>query len=146
MRILSLAFVLLISCMPQSREDQQQIEQIVTGLIDAYNRSDLEQLLSYFHPEADLQPPASPPYHGMESIRGRYTKFFETYVVSISIQPGRIDLSGQLAVHTGNVTGTLINKADSTVIRVNNQYAAILKKDRNQWMIQQLLWNSRQPD
>jgi uncharacterized protein (TIGR02246 family) len=146
MRSFLLAVILLASCMPQSREDQQQIEQIVTGLIDAYNRSDLEQLLSYFDPEADLQPPSSQPYHGMESIRGRYTKFFDTYVVSISIQPGRIDLSGNLAVHTGNVSGTLIHKADSSVIPVNNQYAAILKKEDNQWRIQQLLWNSRQSD
>lgn len=85
-------------------------EDLVRALFDAFNRRDLDGVLSMLHDEVVFEPVSGAvmndgePYRGHEGM-GRYFEHVQTHWRELQVQPVQIRVAGHAVVALGHVSG-----------------------------------------
>lgn len=132
---------LLISCTQGEKNEAELVRAVANGIIDADNRADLEDVLSYYHPDAMLLPPGKQEITGIAGIRKNYENIFASSALFLSLQAEEVTVRGDVAICRGRTQGKVMVRADSSQRNVNDKFVMILTKTGQGWKIKRLIWN-----
>ena len=116
-----LLFLFLLGCSPSQKNRTGEIRNVVTGIIEADNQGDLDQVLKHYHDDAVLAPPGKPEISGLANIRKNYEDIFDASRMELRIEIQEIELAGETAICRGRTLGKVISKSDSSAIDVDDK-------------------------
>ncbi|MDN5204151.1 nuclear transport factor 2 family protein [Fulvivirgaceae bacterium BMA10] len=129
------------SCTEPKNRREDEVRAVLFGIIEADNKADLDQVLSYYHEDASLLPPEKSKIEGINNIRKNYERIFDTSVLRLSVQDDEIIIEGNHAICTGMTKGTVMLKTDSSIKEINDKFMMILERHEGTWKIKRLIWN-----
>jgi len=142
MRIVLLSFLLVLAACDLKSREETDIKTMITELIAADNRSDLESVLHHYTMDATLMPPGKPSISGMNNLRSNYQHIFSTTRLQLETKIEGIEVNRFSALAWGFNSGKAISLKDSTIREINDKYAMHLVKEKGEWKIERLIWNS----
>jgi ketosteroid isomerase-like protein len=128
-------------------DDNYGINAAKTEFRDAYNRGDVDQLLSVFEEDGftDLSE-GGPSLYGKEATEGlrtRSTELFAEYSVRLTVIINAIDVFGDTAYDFGWHEFTLRPKSGGETIRKRHRYCEVWKKNSSgDWRISLFINNA----
>ena len=128
-------------------DDTYLINKAKSEFRDAYNRGDVDQLLSLFDEEGltDMSE-GNPSFFGedaREALRERAIKLFAQYHVRLTVIVIEIEFDGNLAYDYGWHEFTLRPKGEGEIIRRRHRYLEVWKKDSSgEWRIRSFINNA----
>src|ERR1700752_4891187 len=122
--------------------DEDAIRNMINDLIAADNRSDLESVLTHYADYATLMPPGKVSISGGEKLRENYKNIFATTRLELASNIEGVEVNRFSALAWGHNTGKAISLKDSSTRIINDKYLAHLIKEKGEWKIQRLIWNS----
>jgi len=128
-------------------DDTYLINKAKSEFRDAYNRGDVDQLLSLFDEEGftDMSE-GNPSFFGedaREALRERAIKLFAQYHVLLTVIVIEIEVDGNLAYDYGWHEFTLRPKGEGEIIRRRHRYLEVWKKDSSgEWRIRSFIDNA----
>jgi uncharacterized protein (TIGR02246 family) len=130
----------------QRTTEAQRVRAVVTGIIDADNRKNLNQVMSFYEENAILLPPGEAEVKGKREIRPRYEQLFNNFELDIRTIINEIRITGEWAYVRGRNAGKLIALADRKQKQLSDAYLMILHKNKKGgWRIARLIWNTAPP-
>jgi len=139
--VLFIATILLLSC-HRIANDEDAIRSMINDLIAADNRSDLEAVLTHYSSDATLMPPGKAAISGMEKLRENYKNIFATTRLALATKIEGVEINRFSAMAWGYNTGKAVSLKDSSTRTINDKYLAHLVKEKGEWKIRRLIWNS----
>ena len=115
---------------------------MIDNLIAADNRSDLQSVLRHYTNDATLMPPGKVSISGMEQLRENYKNIFAITHLQLASKVEGVEINRFSALAWGHNTGKAISLKDSSVRGINDKYVAHLVKEKGEWKIERLIWNS----
>ena len=109
------------------------------GIVAADNASDIERVLGFYAPEAELLPPGEPEVKG-EAIRLRYERMFATYRPKIEIRIDHATVQGDIGIVQGHNGGKLEAKDGSAGKALDDDFVMMLRCDSGRFRITRLMW------
>jgi ketosteroid isomerase-like protein len=127
-------------------DDTYLINKAKSKFRDAYNRGDVEQLLSVFDEEGFTDMSGGVPSFfnkdATEALRERATKLFAEYHVRLAVIVIEITVDGNLAYDYGWHEFTLRPKGEGEVTRQRHRYVEVWKKNSSgEWRISAFINN-----
>ena len=141
MKVYVLIAMIFWSCAESTEGAKDDVRAVVSGILDADNHADIEQVLSYYRDEAVLMPPGRDEIRGIANIRRNYENIFATSVLNLAPEEEEITITDGFAVYKGRTKGQVVIKSDSNTRAINDKFVMILKKDNGSWKISTLIWN-----
>jgi len=138
---LFIATILLLSCR-RIANDEDAIRSMINDLIAADNRSDLESVLTHYASDATLMPPGKVSISGIEKLRENYKNIFAGTRLELATKIEGVEINRFSALAWGYNTGKAISLKDSSIRVINDKYVAHLVKEKGEWKIERLIWNS----
>jgi ketosteroid isomerase-like protein len=128
-------------------DDTYLINEAKSKLRDAYNRGDVEQLLSVFDQEGftDMSEGVPSLFNegASEGLRERATQLFAEYDVRLTVIVIKIAVDGNLAYDYGWHEFTLKPKGEGEVIRQRHRYFDVWNKNSSgEWRISAFISNA----
>jgi len=128
-------------------DDTYLINAAKTKFRDAYNRGDVDQLLSVFDEEGFTDMSEGGPSFfsadAREALRERATQLFAQYHVRLAVIVIEIAVVGKLAYDYGWHEFTLKPKGGGEIIRKRHRYLEVWKKDfSGEWRISSFINNA----
>ena len=143
MRAILFAFLpsVLISCNDGDRNEVEHVKNTIVKLIDADNRSDIKTVLDCYADSITFYPVGRESISGIEAIRSSYQELFNKSKLNISTTILDIKVFESDAYVKGVNTGSKINRSDSSVAPLHDNYIVLLTKNASgEWKISKLLW------
>lgn len=132
-------------CRP-SASGAQAIRAVATGIVDADNRRDLEQVLAYYAADAVLMPPGEGPVVGRGRIRPRYEALFASFTPEIALEIEEACAEAGLGFVRGRNGGRLVWRATGEVRRLDDAFIMLLRLEPDGvWRISHLMWHRQGP-
>lgn len=149
------SLLLMLACSPKAgtttntspEADKAAVEKAHDVLEGSYRKSDCEAMASQAATDASMEPPNSPTAKGADGIRAWCQPMFtQMKTKSLDIANKNIDISGDVAVDTGDYDWTLTPAAGGADQRVQGRYVTIWHRQTDgSWKMSRLIWNSSQP-
>ncbi len=139
--VLFIVGIFLLSC-NHIANDEDAIRSMINDLIAADNRSDLQSVLTHYTNDATLMPPGKASISGMEKLRENYKNIFATTRLELATKIEGVEVNRFSALAWGHNSGKAISLKDSSTRIINDKYLAHLIKEKGEWKIERLIWNS----
>lgn len=133
--------VAAFACSQQARHDDQAVKNTLEGIIDADNRGDINQVLSFYTENAVLVPPGRPEIAGTSNIRTNYENIFATSSLNLRIRTDSVVILDKNARAYGITYGQVTSIADGNVRDVNDSFVIELERSGDAWKITRLTWS-----
>lgn len=123
-----------------ARPEPTELHALRDGLLGAINRSDLDQQLTYFHPNVVITYQNAEVAHGREGVKAFLLKMTtgpERLVESVHIE-AKADGPAILHGETGIVFGSAVETykmAHGSNLMLNGRWTATVVKDQGQWLV-----------
>jgi ketosteroid isomerase-like protein len=117
----------------------QEIAKVREGLVDAFNRKDVDKLLSYLHPDVVVTWQNSEVSKGREAVKAYYSRMMigeDRVVDSINAAPvidGR-NVVGDTSISFGHMNDTF-RLRDGMEFRLDSRFSAWLTRENGQWLV-----------
>lgn len=113
----------------------------------AYRTSDCNAMVSAAASDAVFEPPNTPSAKGVDAIRAWCQPLFtQMKTKALTVSNKAVDLSGDLAVDTGDYDWTLTPAAGGADVRSVGRYVTIWHRQPDgSWKTTRLIWNSSEP-
>lgn len=116
------------------KQDGEQIRQMISEFVTAYNAKDVEKIVTFFAPNASLMPPNRATLNGTEAIQGYFQERVTTEGgTDLAIQPQVVEGHGTLAYTVGAFTLKLQPPDGSEPHSDRGKVVWIVKKIGGQW-------------
>ena len=121
--------------------DQDRIKTVIGQLTEAFNAKDAAKAAALYTPEAVVMPPNKTLSRGRNFVEQYYTSRFAEGATDLTLQPGEIKGSGNLAVAIGDYRLTLA-PAQGPHRRDRGKFVWIFREQNNAWMIDTIIFSS----
>ncbi len=116
---------------------------VLTRVIAADNRGDLDGVLACYADDAVLIPPRGSRVAGREAIRTRYEDGFARYRFELRCETSELRVDGAHAWARGETRGVLLSRAGEGDVRVQDAFLAVLQQEPDgRWCIARLAWSA----
>ena len=121
--------------------DQDKIKAVIQQLTEAFNAKDAAKAAALYTPEAVVMPPNKTLSRGRNFVEQYYASRFAEGATGLTLQPGEIKGSGNLAVAIGDYRLTLA-PAQGPHRRDRGKFVWIFREQNNAWMIDTIIFSS----
>lgn len=113
----------------------------------AYRTSDCNAMVSVATNDAVFEPPNTPSAKGIDGIRAWCQPMFsQMKTKTLTVSNKNVDVSGDVAVDTGDYDWTLTPAKGGADQRVKGRYVTIWNRQTDgSWRMSRLIWNSSEP-
>jgi uncharacterized protein (TIGR02246 family) len=127
--------------------DKAAIAKAHDVLEGAYRTSDCNAMVSAAANDAVFEPPNTPSAKGVDAIRAWCQPLFtQMKTKSLTVSNKEVDVSGDLAVDTGDYDWVLTPAAGGGDVRSVGRYVTIFRRQADgSWKTTRLIWNSSEP-
>ncbi len=133
-----------MGCKNGNDNEEQKVRNTIFKLIEADNRSDLKTVLDCYADSITLYPVGRESISGIDAVRSNYLELFSKSKLNISTTIIGVKVFDKDAYVKGVNTGSKLNRNDSSVAPLHDNYIALLTKDQSgEWKISKLLWGFR---
>jgi uncharacterized protein (TIGR02246 family) len=123
--------------------ERQTLESTVRAYFDAFNGSNLEELLAVFTPDAVVMADEMPTVIGRDQIRDIYAGAFAGVCFKFKCGIDHVTADGDIGVVRTHATGTMtILAANNTVEAPEHRELFILRRVNGQWLISDYMFNT----
>jgi ketosteroid isomerase-like protein len=112
---------------------------VLRDLIAADNARSIDRTLAAYDPEAVWWPPGEPPMAGLQEIRSRYEKLFESEP-KLTIEISGVCRSDDLAIVQGRTSGRIVAVRGGGDRVADGPFFAVLHREAGRWRITDLVW------
>jgi ketosteroid isomerase-like protein len=148
------SLLVMLACSPKAgtttntspEADKAAVEKAHDVLEGAYRKSDCDAMVSQAASDASMEPPNTATAKGPDGIRAWCQPMFtQMKTKELNVANKNIDVSGDLAVDTGDYDWTL-TAAGGGDQRIQGRYVTIWHRQTDgSWKMSRLIWNSSQP-
>lgn len=121
--------------------DSVAVADVAAGIIAADNDRDIEAVLAFYAPDAELHPPGEAAVRGRDAIRPRYEALFSGWDPAIRSEVTDVSICGRLAVVTGRNTGGLGSRTGRGTRALDDTFVMVLDRRDGVWLISRLIWH-----
>jgi ketosteroid isomerase-like protein len=136
---------LLISCQTTTDNETEvlAVEQVLSKLIEADNRGDLEGAMNHYSRDVVLMPPDTTSIIGWDAVKAHYRTLFQNFqFINLKAIPEETSVSQDVAIVAGTTGGIIQAKNDSSSQEFQDKFMMLFRKnDRGTWKINRLIWN-----
>ncbi len=149
-RLLALLLILLLAARlpaqtasaPATEPDKKSVDDIGAlraGLVDAFNKKDIDKLLTYLHPDVIVTWQNGEVSQGRDQVKAFYTRMLignDSVCDSVTASPV-VDghtLSGDTSISYGHMNDTFKLK-DGTEFHLDSRFSAWLVRENGQWLV-----------
>ncbi len=127
--------------------DKAAVAKVHDVLEGAYRNSDCNAMVSAAANDAVFEPPNTPSAKGVDAIRAWCEPLFtQMKTKTLTVSNKEIDVSGDIAVDTGDYDWTLTPAAGGGDVRSVGRYVAIWHRQADgSWKTTRNIWNSSEP-
>ncbi len=134
-------FLLFYSCKNNTINENEAVDKVVYRLIEADNKSDIQAVLNSYTDSVEFYPAGKEFIKGIKNVQANYENLFRQNQLSISTQINETRVFGNTAIITGINKGTRRAIADSSSVKIDDKYIAILiRNSKGEWKIDKLIW------
>ncbi len=119
------------------------MNEVMSRLIEADNRSDIESVLQAYTDDVEFYPAGKQFTRGIETVRQNYEKLFAAYRLKIEMKISETSVAGSTAIVTGTNKVTRTAMADNTTETQTDDFVAVLVREKDSWKINKLIWSPR---
>ena len=104
----------------------------------------LDGLMAFYHENASMLPPDSPPVEGKEKIRKRFRKQFADpdFYLTWSVSKASVSKSCDLA-YTRGVSTVRYRNEQGKLVEAHEKYVAVwVRSDNGEWLVLEDIYNS----
>lgn len=132
----------------RSEDVRGEYERFVLGWLNAYNRRDVDTLLTLYRPDAIRMPPGAPAQRGMEAIGEGLRDTFRRLEEFVSEGASQeVHFLEGWAVERGSYTLTARVPAEAEPMVQRGKYVVVARRDeRGVWRILWEIWNANTPE
>lgn len=118
----------------------KEIGELRNGIIDAFNKRDIDRVLSYLHPEIVVTWANAEVSHGPAEVRKYYEKMMADpnhLVESLKLNPvieGRRMYGPNVAISYGTL-GDEFKLTDGTEFKMDSRFSSLLVKENGKWLM-----------
>src|SRR5262245_35465959 len=121
--------------------DQDKIKTVTKQLTEAFNAKDAKKAAALYTPEASVMPPNKTLSRGRDFVEQYYMARFAEGAGDLTLTPGEVKGSGNLAVAIGDYRLTLA-PAQGPQRRDRGKFVWIFREQGNVWMIDTVIFSS----
>lgn len=125
----------------QSPSQEQDVREVVSGIIAADNAGDLEKVVELYSASAILMPPDGMLIEGREAIRAHYRGIFSRFMIEATVDSEETIVSGDWAFDRGTTHVKSRSKETGETSEAHDKYVMILHREASGWHIARLIWN-----
>lgn len=121
--------------------EHEKLRAVRDGLIEAYNKRDLDKLLSYCHPTIVVTWQNAEVTTGREGLRSYYERMLvgpDAIVNELTADPKVDDISTIFGGDTATARGTMNDNfklSDGSEFAMNSRWSATLVKENDRWLV-----------
>jgi len=124
-------------------EGEANAARAVERLIAADNSRDINRVMLCYTDDVVWMPPDGEPLLGKKAIRPRYEALFSTYILDLTVEFDEARADRELAFVRGRTGGKLTPLDGSAPKTVDDQFVALLRRERGGWRVSHLMWTPR---
>ncbi len=124
-------------------EIKARIETLHQDGVRAFNKGDVEKLVSFYSPDAIVMAPNRPPASGMKAIRELYREAMNMGLTNFKTEITRIVPSNELIIVAG--TYTMDMKTPTELLSDNGKFVVTYQIIKNDYKVLFDIWNSDLP-
>lgn len=131
-----------------SEDVHGEYERFVLGWLNAFNRRDVDALLTLYHPDAIRMPPGAPAQRGMEAIGEGLRDTFQRLEEFVSEGASQeVHFLDGWAVERGSYTLTARVSAEGEPMVQRGKYVVVARRgEEGAWRILWEIWNANTPE
>ena len=111
--------------------------------IEAFNRGDVETIVSLYTEDVVVMPPGEPSFQGRERVRKWMTALFERNTVAQSLANDEVVVSGDWAWMRGHFTTEITPRSGGVTVRRDGKHLVIWRREPDgAWRAARDIWNT----
>lgn len=124
------------------KTERSAIEKLIFSFSDAFNASDVSNVVLAFAYDGVLMPNNGPSAKGHELIKALYESLFKVFTINITYVIDEIVINGDYAYARTNSRVETLIQANGDRITLLNKEIFVIKKDKEQWKIADYIFNN----
>lgn len=132
--------------MKTTQKEEQAIRELMSDVVSAFNRLDVEKLLAMHTDDIILMAPNMPIIHGKQMVRELFADFVRRGIaLKLSFTLDEVEVSGGMAYVRGKVYKTTIENGGITDEDTGKFICLLKKQDDGRWLRTHVIVNSDSP-
>ncbi len=122
--------------------EKKAVEGAEARWVQAFNRADVETLVSLYTSDVVVMPPGEPELRGRQAVEDWIRRFFERHQAKQTVRNDEVTVSGDLAYLRGRFEVELVQRKGGPFETIRGRHLVIWRKgEEGAWRASRDIWN-----